>query len=529
MVKIIKKNKNGNNNENNQEQQLPPEERVTPEFSKNFEENFNKFKAYLQDSDDIVFRQFVSAVGNIKCGVIFIDGMVSKDWVQRHVILPLILEAGQVESDKQKEINKENAAKIMLEHIVSAAEVKEAEDLDKAMLPLMSGETILVIDGYDKVIVIGTRQWEARGVQEPSTESVVRGPRDGFTETIRFNTVLLRRRVRDPNMVIKNLTVGRRSKTNVVISYIKGIANPDLVAQVEKRIKEIDIDDITESGEIEQFIEDNSLSPFPQIQNTERPDKAASAMTEGRVVVLVDGTPFALIAPSSLYQFFQSPEDFYERWIIGTLLRTLRWIGSFVATFAPALYIAIVSYHPGMLPTSLMLSVAATREPVPFPAFIEALLMEITLELLREAGARLPKAIGQTIGIVGGIIIGDAAVRAGITSPFMVIIVAATAIASFIIPSYNVAIAFRIIRFPIMLLAAVLGLYGLILGFILINIHMVLLKSFGTNYISPVAPVQIRDWKDVFGRMPLQLMRRRPEYINPIDIDRYEQDSIKEM
>jgi len=550
MIKIIKKgSKNKKEDPEKKEQQVPPEEKVSSQFSKNFDENFNKFKEYLQSSDDVVFRQFTSATG-VKCGVIFIDGLVSKELVQMHVIRPLMQEGQNLKKTSQTENNKDNkesskganndkkeqensggeeAVAFIIERIITAAETREAENLDKAMLPLMSGETVLLVDGYDKAIIVGTREMQSRGVQEPVSESVVRGPREGFTEVIRSNTALIRRRVRDPNLVQKTFTVGRRSKTPVVVSYIKGIANPKLVERVEKRIKEIDIDDLIEAGEIEQFIEDNNLSPFPQIQNTERPDKAAAALMEGRVVIMVDGTPFVLIMPANLYQFFQSPEDYYERWIIGSILRSLRWLGSLLATFAPAIYVAIISFHPGMLPTTLVLSVAASRHGVPFPAFVEALLMEVTIELLREAGARLPKAIGQTIGIVGGIIVGDAAVRAGITSPFMVIIVAITAISSFIIPSYSAAIAFRVIRFPIMILAATLGMYGILLSFIFINIHLVVLKSFGANYMSPVAPVRVHDWKDTFVRVPLQLMRRRPEFIDPIDIDRYRQDPVKEV
>lgn len=550
MIKIIKKgSKNKKEDPEKKEQQVPPEEKVSSQFSKNFDENFNKFKEYLQSSDDVVFRQFTSATG-VKCGVIFIDGLVSKELVQMHVIRPLMQEGQNLKKTSQTENNKDNkesskganndkkeqensggeeAVAFIIERIITAAETREAENLDKAMLPLMSGETVLLVDGYDKAIIVGTREMQSRGVQEPVSESVVRGPREGFTEVIRSNTALIRRRVRDPNLVQKTFTVGRRSKTPVVVSYIKGIANPKLVERVEKRIKEIDIDDLIEAGEIEQFIEDNNLSPFPQIQNTERPDKAAAALMEGRVVIMVDGTPFVLIMPANLYQFFQSPEDYYERWIIGSILRSLRWLGSLLATFAPAIYVAIISFHPGMLPTTLVLSVAASRQGVPFPAFVEALLMEVTIELLREAGARLPKAIGQTIGIVGGIIVGDAAVRAGITSPFMVIIAAITAISSFIIPSYSAAIAFRVIRFPIMILAATLGMYGILLSFIFINIHLVVLKSFGANYMSPVAPVRVHDWKDTFVRVPLQLMRRRPEFIDPIDIDRYRQDPVKEV
>ncbi len=526
MVRIIKK-KRYNKDKEGKEQQ---EEYIAPTFSVDFDENFEKFKGYLEKSgDDVVFREFAFATADIKCGVIFIDGMVSKQWIQVNVISPLLLGGGQLNIDADEKEKRYKTALTIKRKIISAAEVSEAEDLDEAMRMLISGETILLVDGYDKAIVIGTREFPLRGVQEPITDPVIRGPRDGFTEALRFNTALLRRKIKDPNLVFDMMTLGRRSKTDIIISYIKGITNPKLVEDAKKRIEKIDIDAILDSGQLEQLIEDNNISPFPQMQNTERPDKAASALLEGRIVIFVDGTPFVIIAPASLYQFFQSAEDYYERWIIGTLLRGLRWVGSFIATFAPALYVAIVSYHPGMLPTPLALSLAASREGVPFPAFIEALLMETTIELLREAGARLPKPIGQTIGIVGGIIIGDAAVRAGIASPFMVIVVAVTAIASFIIPSYSLAIAFRIIRFPIMILAGTLGLYGVMLAFIIINIHLTLLKSFDANYMSPISPVQVSDWKDAFVRAPIQWMKKRPVYINPVDIDRYEQDAVKEM
>ena len=515
MVRIIKKGEK-NKDEN------APEEKVSSSFDKNFEKNLNKFKEYLKDSDDAVIRQFTSIFGNKKCAVIFIDGLTDKDLVQKHIIKPLIFGSDSIRKgeERYKTIFNGKNTEVIIGNLISAAEIEEIADLDKAMLALLSGGTIIIMGDYDKVIKADARKWETRGVQEPETEYVVRGPRDGLTETLRFNTALIRRRIRDVNLVMKYMSVGRRSKTDVVITYIKGIARPELVDEIKKRIEKIDIDDISSSGEIEQLIEENTLTPFPQIQNTERPDRVAAAITEGRVAVLVDGVPFALIIPVSLYQFFQSPEDHYERWLIGSAIRILRLIGSFLATFAPGLYVAIVSYHPGMLPTTLALSIAASRETVPFPAFVEALLMEVTIELLREAGARLPKGIGETIGIVGGIIIGDAAVRAGLVSPFMVIVVAITAISSFIIPAYNVAISFRLMRFPVMVLAGILGLYGVMFAFIFTNIHLVMLKSFGVNYLSPIAPIQVKDWKDFFIRLPIRTMKRRPEYINPIDIYR---------
>jgi spore germination protein len=325
-------------------------------------------------------------------------------------------------------------------------------------------------------------------------------------------------------MVIRTIQLGRRSKTDIAYVYIKGITDPDLIEEVEERLNEIDIDQILSSGHLEQLIQDNTYSPLPQIQSTERPDKAVANLMEGRVAILVDNSPFALLTPSTFAQFFQSPEDYNERWFVASFIRILRWFASFLAVFTPAVYIAVVTYDSGLIPTRLALSIAASRAGVPFPSLIEALLMESTIELLRESGARLPSAIGQTIGIVGGIIIGDAAVKAGITSPIMVIIVAVTAIASFVIPSYSAAIGIRLIRFPLMILAGFLGLYGVMIGFIALNIHMVSLKSFGIGYMSPQAPVIFQDMKDLIIRVPAKKMRKRPVQAYPIDMIRMDMD-----
>lgn len=487
------------------------------QISKNYKENLQNAKDYLQDSSDAVFREFTLGIDNIKCALVFIDGLASKEVLHEHIMIPLMQGVAQLEPPNQIDISKNNAYEVIKARILTIAEIKETSSFDKMLLYIMTGETALIIDGSSNILIVNTKGWEKRGIQEPETETIIRGPREGFTETIRVNTAQLRRKCRDTNMVIKAIQVGRRTKTDVAIAYIKGIVNPKIVEEVENRVNKIDTDEILETGQIEQFIEDSTWSPFPQIQSTERPDKAVSAMMEGRVVILVDGTPFALIVPSALNQFLQSSEDYYERWYIGTLLRILRWIGAFLALFTPALYIAVTSFHPGMLPTNLVIAISASRENLPFPAVIEALLMEVTIELLREAGARLPKPIGATIGIVGGIIIGDAAVRAGIASPILVIVVSVTAIASFVIPSYNAAITLRILRFPLMIAAAVLGLYGVILGFILITIHVVNLKSFGYSYGVPVIPALLGDLKDSVVRAPYRYMKKRPESTEPVD------------
>jgi spore germination protein len=298
---------------------------------------------------------------------------------------------------------------------------------------------------------------------------------------------------------------------------MKEIADPELVEEVKKRIQKIDIDHLPESGYVEQLIEDNYLSPFPQVQNTERPDRVISALMEGRVAIMLDGTPFALIAPVTFSMLLQSPEDYYERWIPGTLFRLLRFGAANVTLFAPSLYISFISFHQGLIPSELAISITGTREGVPFPSLIEALVMEIAIEILREAGLRLPKPIGPAMGIVGGLIIGEAAVQAGIVSNIMVIVVAITAISSFAIPSYSAGMPLRILRFVAMFSAALFGLYGVILFFLFLCSHLVKLKSFGVPYASPAVPYRLSDWKDFMVRMPLQMMKRRPKMMHTKD------------
>lgn len=309
----------------------------------------------------------------------------------------------------------------------------------------------------------------------------------------------------------------------MVIAYIKEIADPNLVEEVKKRIQTINIDDVAESGYVEQLIEDNYLSPFTQVQNTERPDRVFAALMEGRVAILLDGTPFALIVPVTFSMLLQSPEDYYERWLPSTLIRLLRYLAAAITLFAPSIYISFVSFHQGLIPTKLALSMMGTREGVPFPAIIEALIMEVAIEILREAGLRLPKPIGPTMGIVGGLVIGEAAVQAGIVSPIMVIVVAITAISSFAIPQYNAGISLRMLRFGAMFFAALFGLYGVILFFLLLCSHLVKLKSFGVPYVSPTVPYRASDWKDFMVRMPLMMMKRRPKLLHTKDSSR--QDS----
>jgi spore germination protein len=494
------------------------EPETSSDISERLDENIVRTKSAFKDCNDMVFREF--NVGGPKDGLrmflCYIDGMADKILLDEFVLTPLMISSREVKPDfeevklKISEATKKSA--------MTASDFKEVEKMEDAFMNIMSGETALFIDGYRKALIIATRSWPARGPSEPSSETVIRGPRDGLVETMRFNTALVRRRIRDTHFKVKQMQVGVRSKTDMALLYIDDIIDEKILEEVEKKLKAINIDSIIDSGYIEQMLQERNLTPFPQIQATERPDVVAAAVYEGRLAILVDNSPFALIVPTTLNALLQSAEDYYTRSTIATFLRYIRTFSAFLSVVAPALYIALISFNPGIIPSKLTFSIAASREGVPFPAVIEAVIMEVTFELLREAGVRLPRPIGSTIGIVGGLVIGQASVQAGIVSPIMVIVVAVTAIASFAIPSYEVAAGFRLVRFILMIAAAFYGLYGVVLGLIGVLIHLVNIKSFGIPYLAPLAPFEATDMKDsIFMNVSRKYMKTRPKHLDPED------------
>lgn len=481
---------------------------LTELISMDLTETKRILSADLGKSYDLVMREIQLFSDGPNILIVFLSSLADTDTINEHVLKPIIMPClnqvvnnfNHLEATKQR---------------VSVGELKETQELITCMGAILKGDTVLFVEGFEIALIISTAKPKSRSVEEPISETVVRGPRDGFIETLSVNISLLRSRISNPAFTMVKILIGRTTKKEVVVSYIRDIANDELVSQVITRVQAIDIDDIPESGYIEQLIEDNPYSPFPQLMNTERPDKVISALLEGRVAILLDGTPFVLLAPVTFPMLLQSPEDYYERWIIGSLIRMLRYIAILLTLFLPAIYIAFTSYHQGLIPTRLAVSIASSREGVPFPTFIEALMMEFTIELLREAGVRLPKNVGQAVGIVGGLVIGQSAVDAGIVSPFMVIVVAVTAISSFAIPHYSIAISMRILRFSLMLAASVLGLYGILLSFLLICSHLVKQKSFGYNYAAPFVHIKRQDWKDTFFRAPLRRMKDLPTFLRP--------------
>jgi spore germination protein KA len=471
--------------------------------------NIILFKNIFKDCSDIVYREFIVGDEQKLSGtLIWLDGLTDKTTLNSNVMKSLIDETRFISPIGN--ITCSHIFSLIRDSLLSVADIKEQSKINDIIHSILTGETAILIDGVPKSLIVSTKSWESRDVSEPVTEGVVRGPRQGFTENVRTGTSLLRRIIKTPQLKMEEFKVGRLTKTDIVVAYIKGVASDKVVEEVRTRINRINVDSIIESGYIEELIEDQPFSLFPQIEHTERPDKAAAQLLDGRVAILIDGTPFVLLVPTVFFQFLQSSEDYYERYPLGFAIRLVRCLAFFLSLFLPALYIAITTYHQEMLPTPLLISIAGGREGVPFPALVEALLMEITIEALREAGVRLPRPVGQAVSIVGALVIGQAAVQAGIVSSAKVIVVSVTAISSFSTPAFNLAASIRMIRFPMMILASVLGLYGVMLGVLVLQFHLCSLRSFGVPYFAPIAPFRLSGLKDLLFRAPWWMMQKRP-------------------
>ncbi|GBG07433.1 spore germination protein [Paenibacillus agaridevorans] len=499
------KGRNPNTAENKKDPD-PPAPNNSP-FSGDYATDLATIRERIGGNSDLCSREFRMAKLNVRATLFFVTGMQNDRVLDLQLMEFLMFEAG---ADVYAEPER-------LHDQLPFNNLFEAPSLDSFNRSVLFGYTGLLIEGQPSGLLIECPDGANRAVQEPLSEGLLRGPRLSFTEMLSVNTSMLRRQGLSEQLEIKTFQVGTRLQKDLALAYIKDIVNPDLLEEVKARIQKMDFDFIAESGYIEELIEDNYLSPFQQLQNTERPDRVIAAMLEGRIAILLDGTPFVLIAPATFSMLLQSPEDYYERWLPSSLLRMLRFAAAFMALMAPSLYISFISFHPGLIPTELALSIIEARQGVPFPSLIEVLILEVSIEILREAGIRLPKPVGPAMGIVGGLIIGDAAVQAGLVSPFLVIVVAVTAISSFSIPSYSAGITLRLLRFVGMIFAAFLGMFGTILFFLLLCSHLTKLKSFGVPYLTPVSPFRPRDWKDLFFRAPRALMKRRPAMMKTQD------------
>ena len=460
----------------------------------------------LGRSSDVVIKSF-HALHEWSAALIYIDGMIDSQLLHQSILESLMNRWPPGDRSFDAPVDQLNFLKT---EGLQVGDITYIQDFPALLSSLLTGSVILLLDGTSDALAISANGWEDRNVSEPQSQTVVRGPMEAFTENLRTNTTLVRRKIHSPDLWLETIRIGRVTQTSVAIMYIKGLAEESILSELRRRLDDIDIDSVLESGYIEEYIQDTAKTPFPTLYNSERPDTIAAGLLEGRIAILVDGTPFVLLIPALFNHFFQSPEDYYQRADISSLLRMIRYLCFLIALLAPSFYIAITTFHQEMLPTGLLINLAAQREGVPFPAFIEAVLMELTYEILREAGVRIPKTVGQAVSIVGTLVVGQAAVEAGVVSAAMVIIVSITAISSYVIPENGMSIAVRMLRFLLMALAASFGFYGILIGLLMILIHLTSLRSFGVAYMSPYAPFYSSDMKDTLFRLPWPHLRRRP-------------------
>lgn len=477
-------------------------------FTSVLAENEKLLRVVFRDCGDIEFRTFYA--GRREALLIYLEGMTDTTSLEKNIIEKLMTQADAGNTSDQQNLTAD--MKSISENILNAAAVTVLSQASVAINAIMIGNSLLLLDGMAEGLSIGTAQYVKRSVGGADNEHVLRGPNEAFNETMSDNIVLIRRRARDANVKARILKVGKRSKTSITVLYVADLVKPGLVEEIEHRLSMIENDKIVTSSVIEDFLVDHPWTPFPQVQTTERPDKMLAALYEGRVGILVDGTPASMIIPCTYNVLMQITDDYTIQPIISSSIRLMRGVAAFVAIYLPAIYVAVVSYHPGMLPTSMAITVAELRARSPFPSFMEAVMMEVLLEVFQEAVIRLPKKISGAASMIGALVIGTTIVQAGIINPLLVVVVATTALASYSMPAYNLSMALRWLRIPILILASILGLYGVILGILGVTIHLCSLRSFGESYLGGMFNVDLfSDWKDTLVRFPAKLLKERPK------------------
>ncbi len=492
---------------------------LAEEISRDIDENMELVKKAFnaEKNKDIIIREFTVG-GRLRAFISYIDGMADSITINDFIIKPLMI---------KKEFQEEDCSlDRILRGVLETNQATKISETEEMIYEILVGNTCLFVEGCDYCVSSETKGYERRAVSTPQTEGVVRGSQEAFTENMRTNVTLVRRIVKNKDLSTEFLKIGTRNQNQCAVMYIDGLINPAIVKEIKRRIKGLKTDFIAGSGMLEQFIEENTWSIVPTILSTERPDRTASHLIEGKAAIIADGTPFALIVPVSIATMLHTPEDTTLRWQYGTLLRIIRIFALFIATFIPGLYVALTNFHREMIPTDLLIAIAKARENVPFPTIMEVLLMEVSFELIREAGIRIPGIIGNTIGIIGALILGQAAVQANLVSPVLIIIVAITGLGNFAVPDFSVAFAARISRLVFIILGAFLGFYGISLGIVVGAVMLACTKSFGVPMLTYFAP-KVSNSNDLVIRRPIWMQEFRPENVNPLDVTRQSKVSRK--
>ena len=470
----------------------------------NYDQLISYFKRIFTDDNSVVFRELVlKDEGRTRCCLIYINGLVDSSFISTHIVKPL------AEADPLSTPFHEHEVL----SLITAAGAKSLRSPEAAVDQILTGNTALVLGTMEEILIVDTFGAEKRSIQEPSTEKNVRGPKEGFTESLIVNMSMIRRRIRSPELKFEYKVLGSVSSKSICICYIKDIASPKIVRELMNRLEKINLDAVLDSGVLQESLKDSSFSPFKTIGGTEKPDAVAGKLLEGRVVLLCDGSPMALTVPFIFTEYFQVSEDYYNFFVFASLNRMLRLLGFFLATSVAPIYVALITFHQEMIPTTLVIGITAARQGVPFPTIVEALLLLVMFEILREVGIRIPSEIGQTISFVGALIIGQAAVEAKFISAPMVIVAAIAGITGFLVAQMDAELL--VIRYTFLIASSIIGLFGYLFCIIILFIHLSSLRSFGIPYLMSVASPMKQDQKDMLIRAPWKFLKKPTKLMRP--------------
>jgi len=472
------------------------------------DENIKNMKDLLGNDKTILVHRFRPADksgATLECCLFCADGMVNSALINDSIIRPVVLHKPTVAIGRDK-------LSYLEERVLQTNETKQIDDYDTLIYSLLYGDTIVFCEGCSKALIVGSKNFQRRGIEEPPNEPLLKGPREGFTEPILFNITLLRRKVRNKDLIIEYFQLGQVSQTTCCICYIKGCAKEHILKELRRRLESVKIDGVLDSNYVAEIIRESKWSPIRNTGSTERPDVAAAKMMEGRIVLLVDGSPVALTVPYIFLEGFQTPEDYYVNFAFVAINRALRVFGFFVSVSILPIFISLMRFHRELIPSRLLLSMAASRQGVPFSIIAEAIMLLLAFEILREAGSRTPANMGQTLSIVGALVVGQAAVDAHIVSPAMLIVIAFSGITALIVPKLKSTIIW--VRLGLLLLSIFLGLYGYILGMLWLLLLLSEQSSFGVPALSNLPLVRLGNAEDSIFRIPFHLMKKKGRFIS---------------
>lgn len=503
---LLETKEDDSNANSNVRQRTGKEAYIYTDLKRNLRRIKEEFK--IPQNSDIIIRQ-LKICGNIEAFLVYVDGLIDKKILNEVVLNNLMVET------KDLDYKAENLIDILADKVINVGSIEKSNLFDKIESKILNGFCAIFIDGYNKCILLEIRDYAKRGIEKAENEKVIRGSKESFVEDLTTNVSILRRLCKNKNLIVEYMTIGADNNIGCALIYLDGIINPEIPKELRKRINKVKSETILSNGMLEQQIEDNKWMLFPQMLNTERPDRAVSLLIEGKALILVEGSPSVNAVPITFFHLYHTSEDNNLRWQYGTFISLVRLLGTIMAVFLPGFYIALVLYSQEMISSELLASIAGAREGVPFPTIVELTVMEVAFELIREASSRVPGIIGETVSIVGALILGQAAVQAGLVSPILIIIVAASGIASFVIPDYSLSLAVRISRFFFIIMGYMAGFYGISIGMFIFFAIMCSMKSFGVPFLAPVAP-KLRTSPDIIIVKPIDKMKYRPDEMNTL-------------